>query len=88
MPISAMLLHTFYIHQTIYTESGSGFSKKFRIPKNSNPDPKSVAVLRIWLSALSLVFAMVQEVGCGGGGGVAQLVESSYQLAGQVKRCN
>jgi len=44
VPISAMLLHTFYIHHIIHTESGSGF-----FPKNSNPapDPKIVTGLRI-----------------------------------------
>jgi len=30
VPISAMFLHSFYIHQTIHTESGSGFSQKFK----------------------------------------------------------
>jgi len=31
VPISAMLLHTFYIHNTSHTESGSGFFPKIQI---------------------------------------------------------
>jgi len=42
VPISAMLLHTFYIHHTIHTESGSGFSQKFKSGSEKcsrTPDP-------------------------------------------------
>jgi len=45
VPISAMLLHTCYIHHTIHTESGSGFSQNFK--SGSESDSKNVAGLRI-----------------------------------------
>jgi len=45
--ISPILLHTFYIHHTIHTESGSGFSQKFKSGSEKysrTPDP-------LWLCA-------------------------------------
>jgi len=56
-----MLLHTFYIHHTIHTKSGSGFFfQKFKSGSGSVPVSAIYSTTPLWVSCCLLLTTMCE----------------------------